>query len=359
MIPQSLKQLTKEYATRKRLGEFKTLMGILPDPNKILEENNYDYSIFRDLMTDPQLTAVMQQRKMQVLQMNMKLIGDEKQKERAKEVIEKLPKEKIINESLDALFYGFSPMEIDYELEGNELVIRNISEKPQEWFMFDEKNELYMRKKEGSGFIFEKGMKLPQYKFVVVRNQPSYTNPYGEKLLTNVYWSVTFKRAAVENWQDRIEKYGLPFVEGEYPSGITPAEIDAYEEKIEEMLETNMLIKEAGYELTFREPPKYDLGKNFEVIIDYHNQEISKAILSETLTISVQDSGSYALADIHREMLSILGTADKKLPELVINKILEFDMLLNFGENEAAKVKLIKTEDAEKQQTNLEIIDEM
>lgn len=342
----SLRKLTSEVATRKKLSSFTNLMGILPDPNQILEENAYDYSIFRDLLTDPHLSAALQQRKMQVLEKQIYLHGTSEQVNRAKKVLSRIGVFRIINECLNSLLYGFSPMEViyDYDEPSNELIITDLREKPQEWFIFDTKNEIKLRKKVDGNYFFEAGQTLPDYKFIIVRNLPSYENPYGEKLLANVYWPVIFKRAAIEYWQDRVERYGLPFIEGDYPDSALPEDISAFEAKIEEMLETNILTKKESYKLSFKEPPKYELGKSFEYIINFHNNEISKAVLSETLTIEIGSSGSYNAANVHRDMLRMLGNGDKQLPELTLNRLLQYDMFLNFGKVEAAKVELLDKE---------------
>ena len=60
------KYLLTEYATRNKVDVYSSLYKALPDPDKILEENNYDYEIYRNLLTDPHLMATIQQRKMQV-----------------------------------------------------------------------------------------------------------------------------------------------------------------------------------------------------------------------------------------------------------------------------------------------------
>jgi hypothetical protein len=59
--------LLKEFATRIKLGDYPAFFGtsekiyaVIPDPDKLLKENNYDYSIYRDLLTDPHLMATIQ-----------------------------------------------------------------------------------------------------------------------------------------------------------------------------------------------------------------------------------------------------------------------------------------------------------
>jgi len=50
-----------------------TYTNFLPDPDKILIENEYDYEIYRDLLLDPHLMATIQQRKMQVMQLEYEI----------------------------------------------------------------------------------------------------------------------------------------------------------------------------------------------------------------------------------------------------------------------------------------------
>ena len=63
------KSITSDIATRDRFSTAPQAYNFLPDPDKILIENEYDYEIYRDLLLDPHLMATIQQRKMQVMQL--------------------------------------------------------------------------------------------------------------------------------------------------------------------------------------------------------------------------------------------------------------------------------------------------
>jgi hypothetical protein len=52
--------LLSDFATRDKMAVYEQLFTALPDPDKILADNNYDYSIFRDLLTDAHLMATIQ-----------------------------------------------------------------------------------------------------------------------------------------------------------------------------------------------------------------------------------------------------------------------------------------------------------
>jgi len=372
--------LTSEFATRDKISLYEKFYTTLPDPDKILKANNYNYGIYRDLLTDPHLSAAIQQRKMQVLQMGWEIsppqaerienselrIENEKQTEKIKkeaiQIIQNLELQRISSDILDAAYFGFAVGEIQWELINNKIVPVDILSKPQEWFIFGKDNRLRSRSRQkyppkrwwtGSGqarartgdYIFEEGEELPEYKFVISQYQPSYVNPYGEKLLARCYWPITFKRAGIEQWHLISEKFGLPAILGYYTQGATEPEKQELLDQITAMLENNIAVMQTGTQIDFKENPKYEIGQLFEKLCEFHNEEISKAILSVTLTIENGGVGSYSATSVHQQMLGFIGIADKKLVELALNKMLRFYTDLNYGSDvESPKIKLSKKE---------------
>jgi phage gp29-like protein len=203
-----------------------------------------------------------------------------------------------------------------------------------------------LRKKQSGYYLFEDGSPLPEYKFIISQHNPTYTNPYGEKLLSKVYWPVTLKLATRDFWQRMIEKYGMPYLVSYYGPGATDGEKQNLLNEIEDIIENQGGLLPTDTPLDFKENPKYEIGQIYKNIIDFYNDEISKAILTETLTIDVAKSGSYKIADIHREMLEFIGVSDKKIVELALNKVLMYWYELNYGFNQAdvPNLKLKKKE---------------
>lgn len=136
-------KLTSEFATREKLEFLNRLMTVLPDPDEILAENGYDFKIYRDLLTDPNLTATVQQRKLQILQMDWEIVESRAQndirkgesikrqgqkanncfrshfdyaqcdiKEKAERVLNNLPLQRIMSEIMDCLLFGMTIQEI-------------------------------------------------------------------------------------------------------------------------------------------------------------------------------------------------------------------------------------------------------
>jgi len=358
-------KLTSEWATRDKLEFLNRLMTVLPDPDEILAENGYDFKIYRDLLTDPHLTATVQQRKLQILQMDWEVVEDAKGpdksgfplrsnivqsgiKARAERVLNDLPLQRIMSEILDCVLFGMTIQEITYGYNTDgELDPVRIEAKPQEWFIFNSDNELRIRKKSTAGiYLYEEGEPLPDFKFVVNRYHATYDNPYGDKILSRCYWPITFKRAATEFWQLMVERYGMPFLLGYHPAGWNQTQIDNFLDQLKEMINENVFafpdtLKDM---IELKESPQYDIGQLYEFLIRHHNTEVSKAVLTVTLTTDIQGVGSYKAAEIHKEMLSYIGLSDKKIVEDGINRILQYWSFLNWGHIDAPKIRLKKKE---------------
>ena len=339
-------KLLRDYATRNKGNIFYPMYNILPDPDKILEENGYDYGIYRELLNDPHLMATVQQRKMQVMQMGWELdySGEKRIIERLIEILRMLPLSKIISDVLDAILFGFSVGEIEWRKKGDEIYPHDITGKPQEWFMFNRNNELRLRKYRNGQYFFEEGEKLPEYKFILTQYKPTYTNPYGQKILSKCYWPVTLKRGGIEFWQLMMERYGMPYLIGRYPNTYTEVQKGELLEHLKEMIEDNITIFEDGLPIEIKEAPKYNIGQLYERLVNFHNKEISKAVLTVTLTTEIGRVGTYKASEIHREMLSYLGVSDKKLVERALNTLLEYYIKINYGDIPLPRVKLNKKE---------------
>ena len=348
------KYLSTEFATRDKVEVFSSLYKALPDPDKILEENSYDYNIYRDLLNDPHLMATVQQRKMQVMQMGWELECDpsslryagqgEMIKDRVMQIMRALPLNRIISDVLDAVFFGFTVGEIEWVKDGSEIIPIDIIGKPQEWFIFTRDNELRLREYKEGQYFFEEGEKLPEYKFILSQYKPTYTNPYGQKVLSKCYWPVHLKRGGIEYWQLMMERYGMPYLMGRYPNTFTEPQKDEFLEQLRQMVEDNITIFEETLGIEIKESPQYDIGQLYENLVNFHNKEISKAVLTVTLTTEIEGVGSYKASDIHREMLSYLGVSDKKMVERALNTLLGYYVKLNFGDVPLPRVKLNKKE---------------
>ena len=349
-----MRQLKKDFASMDKVTSSFQLYSTLPDPDKILEDNNYDYAILRDLLNDPHLTAVVQQRKSLVAQLGWEISceGDKEAEKRVVRWMQEIDIERIISKMIDACLYGFVVFEINWKTRSNEIIPKEINAKPQEWFIFSKERELKLREKDSSGYVFKEGIELPKNKFIVLQNNPDYTNPYGEKLLSKCYWPINLKRSGLDFWQIMVERYGMPFLIGRYAVGATPAEKAMLLEGIQDLVTDNIAVFQEGVEIELKEHPKFDIGQLYQYLAEFYNAEISKVILTETLTTEIKGVGSYAAAQVHRETAATVAMGDKKLVEKGINELIKIYSSLNYAKEKVIRFRLTKKEDVE--QENIE-----
>jgi phage gp29-like protein len=341
--------MTSDLATRDRFDLTKTYTNFLPDPDKILIDNEYDYEIYRDLLLDPHLMATIQQRKMQVMQLEWEVqgagsIAHSKLQKELEQVFEGLDFNDLVSEIMDAIFFGYSVIELTWKKDGKKLLPDKALGKPQEWFIFDKNNELRLRKYKHGFYLFEEGEKLPPFKFVLTQHKPTFTNPYGEKILSRCYWPVTLKKGGVEYWQLMMERYGMPYLIGRYPNTFTATQKTEFLDQLKQMVVDNITIFDEALGIELKESPQFDIGQLYENLVKFHNREVSKAVLTVTLTTEIEKTGSYKAGEVHKEMLQFLGEGDKKLVESSLNKIIDYYCELNYGNIERPKIKLLDKE---------------
>jgi phage gp29-like protein len=65
----------------------------------------------------------------------------------------------------------------------------------------------------------QRGVPLPERKFIVHRFEPRDDNPYGTGLGFYLFWPVYFKRKGVVSWAKFCDRFGTPTPWGQYPAG--------------------------------------------------------------------------------------------------------------------------------------------
>ena len=342
----SKKSLTEEIATRKRALNFYSLANILPDPDIVLRKQGKDVRVYKELLCDPHVFACVQSRKSGVLslewEINRGLDKDEKA-EAIENLLKQLDIHKLISDILDATQFGFQPLEIIWKRDKSGYILpEKIVAKPPEWFCFDDNNTLKFRTKENYY-----GEELPNKKFLLAQNNPSYNNPYGERTLSRVFWPVTFKKGGLKFWVIFTEKYGMPHLIGKHPRGATKEETNTLADMLEEMVQDAIAVIPDDSSVEIQEANKSSSAAIYEQLIDKMNAEISKAILGQTLTTEIGSTGSYAASNTHFAIRQDIIDADKKLVEQTINQLIQWIYEINFVNTEVPVFELYQEEDVD------------
>lgn len=342
----SKKNLTEEIATRKRALNFYSLANILPDPDIVLRKQGKDMRIYKELMCDAHVFACVQSRKAGVLSLDWDInrgVDKDEKAENIFKLLKSLDVHKLINDILDATLYGFQPLEIIWKKNKSGYILpTKIIAKPPEWFCFDDDNNLKFRTKENYY-----GELLPNKKFLLAQNNPSYNNPYGERTLSRVFWNVTFKKGGMKFWVVFTEKYGMPHLIGKHPRGATKEETNTLADMLEEMVQDAIAVIPDDSSVEIQEASKSSSAEIYEKLIDKMNAEISKAILGQTLTTEIGSAGSYAASNTHMAVRQDIIDADRKLVESVINQLIRWIYEINFSNAVVPVFEMFAPEDVD------------
>jgi phage gp29-like protein len=345
------KNLTSEIATRQNFDKIVTYWNMLPDPDPILRKIGKDITTYRELMTDPHLFSTIQQRKAGVLSLNWELQQQESTQNEfdlINNILININLENLIDQILNTPLFGFTVFEIIWKKEGNYLIPDRIDEKPQEWFFFDQYNNLNLKKNFNPNLGTNEGEIVNSLKFILVQHKPTYQNPYGERVLSRCFWPVTFKRGGLKFWITFTEKYGNPFMIGKLPRGSAQTDIDNLLTSLDNMIHDAVAVIPDDSSVEIKEAQRSSSVEVFKELMNFMNSEISKAILTQTLTTEVQDTGTYAASKTMGDMLHKVQQADKRLVERAINKIIDLIYQVNFNSTDKPKFILYADEDVDK-----------
>jgi phage gp29-like protein len=243
-----------------------------------------------------------------------------------KDVFAKLDLQAIIRNILDAPLYGFQVLEIIWEKKEGKYIPKKIEARPQEYFDIGGDGNMYFRSPGGG-----EAQSLPEYKFLAAVYEQSAARPYGESLLAKCFWPVTFKSGSMRFWVNYIEKFGMPFVVAQYQRGASQEEIMNLAELLSEMADESVAVTPEDITITMHDTNKANSAELFHLLIRHCNSEISKALLSQTLTTEL-DGGSLAAAETHYKVREEIIHSDISLVERILNDLIGMLINLNFGD---------------------------
>jgi phage gp29-like protein len=335
------------FATRSRANDFVRLMRSLPDPDPILKKMGRSITALQELLTDSHLESVWGVRSGAVSGEEWFMApGDDSSG--AQEIADAFAEElkgmdvpRIIEEMMDAVAYGYSPLEVLWTANEGRWGISNIVGKPPQWFEFNQENRLVLK----TGVLGTE--ELPENRFLLVQHRPSYANPYGVKVFSKCFWPVTFKKNGFRWWTVFVEKYGGAFMFGKYPSNAGEKFKQELLEALEQMVANAVAVAPEGSEIAIQTASdKAGSSDVHSAYIQMSNNEISKAVLGQTLTTEIGEKGSYAAAQTHNEVREDIAAADRRRVSAAFNRLTAVYTFYNFGPDAVPPLfQFVKDED--------------
>lgn len=323
MTDATTKEITKEIATVERSHLNPVFGGILTvqDDTLMTRGGGKGLKLYDDLERDCHVYAVLQKRKMAVIAKDWSVepASNSALDKRAAEVVEEqfrtLPFDRICLDLLDCILKGYAVSEVIWEKRGNQFAITKIKSRDQRRFVFDNDAALRLLTREDT----IKGIELPERKFIVQQFGSKDGNPYGLGLGTRLFWPVFFKRQGLTFWLTFADKFGNPTTVGKYRTGADEAEQRKLLDALQALSHDIGIIIPEEMKVELLEAKRAGSINTHETLARYCDEQISEAVLGETLTTNVGSTGSYAAANTHNEVREELTKADADLQCEMLN----------------------------------------
>lgn len=343
----------KEIFTHETSVDFIGMIDYLPNPDTIQSEMGENQKLYEGILTDAHLSGAISQRKKSVEGMLWEIDrgkAKSKQTEFVEQALKTLDVYRIISDILDAPYLGMIPLEVIWgkPVDGRIIPLQVIG-KPPEWFQFDVNNILRYVSRQNQ----VTGEEIKPRKVILARHNATYKNPYGDPLLSKVFWPVTFKKGGLKFWVQFSEKYGMPLVVGKVPRAGSEQEYQALADVLADTIQDGIIVMPEDSTVEIVEGNKSGASSVFKDLITFANQEVSKAILGQTLTTEASSTGTQALGTVHLEVKENLVSADRRMVEDCFNTLIRWILEVNFGNSkDAPAFSLYKTEEIDLNQAN-------
>ncbi|QIC67503.1 phage portal protein family protein [Acinetobacter schindleri] len=219
----------------------------------------------------------------------------------------------------NARWYGYSVLEAIYtkpeepslHIDGNTITpfigFKWIGEKPMQWY--EPKNDGRLILLANYNTTRQDQEVDQRFKHFLTRCKSTYENPYGEALLSRLYWVWFFKTSGFKFWAKFVEKFGLPMLVGKTAGKTTDmrdALLRAHASSVIALSGTDSVEVQTAN-------GGGNASQTFEAFDKNLERRIQKVILGQTLTSGTDGSGSRALGDVHLEVQNSKYKADVRM----------------------------------------------
>jgi phage gp29-like protein len=285
---------------------------------------------------DPHLFSQLQTRKNAVTGLDFEIIPFDTENEKDKEIAEFVTNElgslenfeDIAMDLLDAIGKGIAVSEIIWDYDDGHVVVKDIKSRHQKRFFWDVEDTFKVTTKE-----YPAGVVIPDNKFIIHRYKARSGHPSRAGVLRVVAWMYLFKNYDIKDWVSFCEIFGMPLRLGKYANGASEDDRAALMRALIQIGTDAAGIVPDGTEIEFIESGKTSSVDVYERLARYCDEQMSKAILGQTLT-SDSGGGSFAQSKTHNEVRHDLTVADcKSLAATLRRDLIRPLVFFNFGED--------------------------
>lgn len=263
------------------------------------------YELYHDILLDGHLTSVIGKRLTAIT--NAKLTFVDKDGEENKilnELIDTEEFEYIVKEILNSRFWGHTLLELDFipgKIQSELIDRRHV--KPEKGIVVknstDTNGETY-REPPYDNYVLEAG------------------RPKDLGILMKVAQYVIYKRGNYGDWAQYAELFGMPFRKGKY-DGYDEVARQNLEQALEKSGSAAYVVLPEGTDVEFEANSSTGDGELYDKLRKACNEEISVAVVGQTLTTTQGDKGARSLGEVHADVADQIHEADKRFVRRILN----------------------------------------
>jgi phage gp29-like protein len=317
--------LFEEEAT----NQLVRMLTRMPDFDEVLKQAGIKRDKLRVLIYDDEIAQAVETRLDALLATPMRLEpGEGNEAELITEILEPVIRDAVTG-AFQARLFGYSVLEAVYMYrEDGKIGLRFAGEKPFEWFEPKSDGALMYFPDNGAGGTT--GIACDQrFKFFLTRSRPTYRQPYGEALLSRLYWPWFFRTNGWKFWAKFLERFGAPLLVGK--STDTRAMVSAL------LLAHSQAVIGVDREDSVEAiGASSNTGQAFDSFEAAAIRRIQKVVLGQTLTSGTDNgSGNRALGNVHNTVRMDKRDSDIQLVQPTIQRLVNAICELNgFGKHE-------------------------
>lgn len=275
--------------------------------------------------------------------------GDDAQSKKISEAVEReianhdgFPK--LVESLLDALGKSYSVVELEWHREGRAWWFDSFIHRDPRHFTFDRATGQEIRLLNEAAPV--EGVPLEPGVFAVHRADIKSGLTYRGGLARVVSFAWMCKQYTMKDWIAFIETYGLPLRLGRYGPEATVEDVRKLFQAVANIGTDAAAVLPRSMEIEFQNGPAATGDRLFETFARWADEQISKAVLGQTMTA---DSGSSeAQARVHNEVRHDIARSDARAVAATINRdIVRPYVGLNFGEQASYPRIALVIEEAE------------
>lgn len=233
----------------------------------------------------------------------------------------------------DAVGKGYSGLEIEWDVSEGQALPGKFEYIEQKRFLFTDATGILLRNPLLLTDDDPMGIEIPAWKTLFHRYGGKSGHPTRSGIYRVCAWMYLFKNYSIKDWVIFCEIFGMPLRLGKYDAGASTEDKDALIAAISSLGTDAAGIISKSTEIEFVDKVQRTASADlYRTLAGFCNKEISKAILGQTLTADVGDTGSFAASKTHNEVRLDLLKADSRAVAATVRSQLVRPLVgFNFG----------------------------